>query len=109
MRAYEAVIILDERKYDDSGEAFAAAFVKLVGELGGVLKERIPMGRRQFARPIKKLRSGIYWDIVFEMSPEKVVVLKERYSLDETVLRLAVVNYVPPPKKKVEIRFDLDN
>ena len=108
MRAYEAVVILDERKHEDSGEAFAGTFIKLVEELGGTLKERNPMGRRQFARPIKKLRSGIYWDFVFDLDPEKVVVLKGRYRLDETVLRLAVVNYVPPPKNKVEVNFDSD-
>ena len=83
MKAYEAVFILDERKFEDGGETFANQFVSLVEELGGTVKERNPMGRRQFARPIKKLRSGIYWDFVLNLSQEKVVVMKGRYSLDE--------------------------
>ena len=106
MKAYEAVIILDERKFDDGGEVFANQFVSFVQELGGELKQRNPMGRRQFARPIKKLRSGIYWDFVFELDPAKVVVMKGRYRLDDSVLRLAVLNYVEPPKRKAEVSED---
>lgn len=106
MRAYEAVFILDERTCDDGGEAFAGQFASLVQELGGTVRERHPMGRRQFARPIKKLRSGVYWDFVVDIEPDKVVVMKGRYHLDETVLRLVVMNYVAPPKRKVVLRDD---
>lgn len=107
MKAYEAVFILDERKFDDGGEAFANQFVSFVDELGGTLKQRNPMGRRQFARPIKKLRSGIYWDFVFDLSPEKVVVMKGRFRLDDSVLRLVVFDYVAPPKSR-PVEFNND-
>ncbi len=104
MRAYEAIFILDERRYEDGGEAFSHSVVKLIGELGGELKQRNAMGRRQFARPIKKQNAGQYWDFIFEMEPDKVAVFKERYRLDETLFRLMVMAYVPPPKRKIELR-----
>ena len=101
MRTYEAVFILDDRRYEDGGEAFAKDVVNLIEQLGGRLLERNPMGRRQFARPIRKRNSGIYWDFILDMSPEKVAAFKERYRLDETVFRLQVMSYDAPPGKKI--------
>jgi small subunit ribosomal protein S6 len=99
LKAYEAVFILDERRFEDGGEAFAERFCELVGQLGGAVKQRNPMGRRQFARPIRKLRAGIYWDFILDMPAENVAELKERYRLDENVLRLVVMIYEGPARK----------
>lgn len=105
MKAYEAVFILDERKFEDGGETFASQFASLVEELGGTVTEKIPMGRKQFARPIKKLNAGIYWDFTLQLDPAKVAVLKSRFQLDDSVLRLVVLDFVAATKK-VELKED---
>ncbi|MFW5802314.1 MAG: 30S ribosomal protein S6 [Verrucomicrobiota bacterium] len=97
MKTYEAVFILDERYVEDGGEAFAADVEKVIGTLGGKPVEKKSLGRKTFAREIKKKKSGIYWQFVLELAPEKVAELQERYRLNQTVMRLEVFLYEEPP------------
>ncbi len=96
MKKYEAVFILDIRKTDDEGAAFSAEFAELVGKLGGTMTSTTPMGRRQFTYEIEKRKAGIYFDFVFELSALKVIEIKERYKLDERVLRNMILIYDRP-------------
>lgn len=100
MKTYEAVFILDNRKIEDGGDAFARDAEKTIKGLGGTVKHRTPMGRRPFARPIGKHKAGTYWDFVFDMAPESVAEFQNRYRLNNTVLRLQVFIYEEPPKEE---------
>jgi len=97
LRKYEAVFILDARKLDDGGEEFARETAGHITELGGKQIDRNLAGRRQFARPIGKIRAGIYLNVIMELDPDKVNVLEEKYRLDNRVLRLVVLAYAPSP------------
>ena len=94
MRTYDVVFILDEKKVEDGGEKFANDVVAQVNSLGGNVKEKNAIGRRQFARAIGKNNSGIYWEFVTDLDPSKVAALQEKYRLDPTVLRLVCFDYV---------------
>jgi small subunit ribosomal protein S6 len=96
LKKYEAVFILDMRKVEDEGKAFTEEFSKNIQSWGGKLVETLPMGRKQFAREIKKRKAGVYWDYVFELDPLKAVEIREKYRLDERVIRLLVINYDRP-------------
>ena len=102
MKTYEAVFVLDERKFDDQGEAFSLEVVNRIQELGGRLRDRIAMGRRQFARPVKKLNAGVYWDFVFDLDPGEVDALKQTYHLNEAVLRSEVFIFEAPEKPEIK-------
>ena len=78
MRTYDVVFILDEKKVEDAGEKFATDVIAQVKTLGGEVKEKIAMGRRQFARAIGKNNSGIYLEFVTTLDPSKVAALKEK-------------------------------
>ncbi len=93
---YEAVFVLDERRYDDSGEAFSQELAKNIEVLGGRVRDRVSMGRRQFARPIRKQTAGLYWNLVFEIEASQVKVLKEKYRLDGSVFRSEIFLYDRP-------------
>lgn len=93
MRTYEAVFILDSRKIEDDGDAFARGVAKHAKSLGGLVKQRISLGRRQFARPIRKLKAGVYWDFVIDLDPAQVAPFKEHYRLNEEVLRVEFLDY----------------
>lgn len=96
MKKYEAVFILDERKVEDGGKAFAEEFGKFVADSQGTVDETLSMGRKQFAREIRKRKSGIYWDFVFTMAPAKEAVLRDHFRLDERIVRLQVFHYDRP-------------
>lgn len=107
MKKYEAVFILEIRKVEDEGKAFSEEFAKLVQSVGGEMHESVPMGRRQFAREIKGRKAGIYWDYVFSAEPDKITVLKDKYRLDERVVRMMFTKWDKPatpiqPLKEVE-------
>lgn len=102
MRKYEAVFILNEKKVEGGSEAFADQVENLIKELGGNVSEKDNMGRRQFARPIGKQKAGFYWDFVFHLEAAKVEKLKDKYRLNEGVLRLAVFNFEEPSKKTIK-------
>jgi len=98
LKKYESVFILEIRKMDDDGKAFAEEFGKYVESLGGVMEEPKFLGRKQFAREIKKRKAGIYWHFVFSCSPVGANGIKDKYRLDERVLRLMITTYERPEK-----------
>jgi ribosomal protein S6 len=99
LRTYEAVFILDDRKFEDAGEAFSREIGSHIKSLGGKGKERNSLGRKQFARPIGKHVTGLYWGFVFDLDPSKVGTFQDKYRLNTSVLRLTVLQYEAPPRR----------
>ncbi len=102
MKKYEAIVILDPQRVDDHGEAFMNDVEAVVTELGGKVVSNEKMGRKQFAAPIRKKTAGLYWDLVFEAETDSISKLKDRYRLNNTVLRLEVFVYDKPAVTVIE-------
>lgn len=97
MKKYETIVVLDEKNVNSDGNDFLQEFEKLLkGEFKGNVVESVNMGRKQFAREIKKRKTGIYLDVVHEMTPDKEVKLRDKFRLDNRVLRLQTYNYDRP-------------
>ena len=96
MKKYETVFILDERKIQDEGKSFAEEFASMISGAGGEMVSVTPLGRKQFAREIKKRKAGIYYDFVFNTKEAFAKNLPENYKLDERVLRMQVFVYDRP-------------
>ena len=97
MKKYETIVILDEKNMKDGADDFLKEFEKiLTDEFGGKVIETTNMGQKQFAREMKKRKTGIYLDVIHEMSPDKEKLLREKFRLDERVLRLQTYNYDRP-------------
>ena len=58
MKTYEIVIILDSRRIEDNGDAFANGVTAEIEKLGGKVLDCVNMGRRAFARNIGKSKAG---------------------------------------------------
>ena len=91
LKKYESVFILDIRKVDDEGEALAKEFDTFIAENGGKVNAAKHMGRITFSYEVKKRKAGIYWNFDFELDPDKVDNIKEKYRLDERVLRIMTI------------------
>ena len=60
MKKYETIVILDEKAVDDDGTKFLQDFEKvLTKEMSGKVVESEIMGRKQFAREIKRKSTDI--------------------------------------------------
>lgn len=101
MKKYETVVILDDRKIQDEGKAFSEDFSSVVSGAGGEMVSITPLGRKMFAREIKKHKTGIYMDFVFSAKESAIKGISEKYRLDEKVLRLQVFSY-DRPKNQVK-------
>lgn len=108
MKKYEAVFILDIRKADDEGAAFSKDFSELITSLGGNMVKTTPMGRRQFTYEINKRKAGIYFDFVFELAAAKVRDIKEKYRLDERILRNMILVYDRPESATAQGKLNLE-
>ena len=95
MRTYDIIFILDERKFEDGGDAFAKDVAAHLQSLGAVIKSKAGMGRRTFARPIGKSTAGIYWEFIVDLDPAKVALFQEKYRLNAGVMRMQCSHYVP--------------
>ena len=68
----------------------------LIESLGGKMESVTPMGRKQFTYEIDKRRAGLYFDFVFELAAAKVKDIKEKYKLDQRILRNMIISYDRP-------------
>ena len=96
MKKYDAIFIINDRKFDDGGDAFAKKVEETILGLGGADVKINNMGRKQFARPIGKRTSGVYLRFFFELDPAKVSEVSEAFRLENAVLRTVVYNYDIP-------------
>lgn len=93
MSKYEVVFILDPLKVEGNGEAFEATIQEQLKALGGEISRVKFLEKRTFARPMGKYKVGLYWDYVVEMGQRAPQELKEKYRLNDKVIRLAVFKY----------------
>ena len=96
MKKYDAIFIINDRKFEDGGEAFAKKVEETIVGLGGADVTVTNMGRKQFARPIGKRTSGVYLRFFFDLNPDNVAELVESFRLENAVLRTVVYNYDIP-------------
>lgn len=102
MKTYEVVVILDQDKVEAEGETFADGIAAQIATLGGTIKRTKNLGKKTFARAIKKKPAGIYWDFVVEAEGPFVAAIKDFYRLNATVLRLVVFDFVIDKKGRYQ-------
>jgi small subunit ribosomal protein S6 len=84
---YEGLFIfpetLDEAQLDQSIDAVKTELEKLDGSL----ESSVRLGKRPFARPLKKKKNGFYVVIMFRLDGAKVDAFKHRLKLVTNVFR----------------------
>ncbi len=84
---YEGLFIfpetLDEEQLDQAMNAVKVEIEKL----GGSFENATRLGKRSFARPMKKKKAGIYAIIMFRLEGSQVAELKRRLKLSTNVFR----------------------
>ncbi len=91
MKKYDALYIFVGVAKDDALEANLAKALGEVSRLGGNVIAQDSLGRRSFARPMKKRESGVYVKVRFEIDPAKLEELVNRYHLVEEVFRVQII------------------
>ena len=90
-KTYEGLFIFPESFKDDAVDAAVERVKAEIEKQKGSIREVTKLGKRGFARPLKKQLSGSYVRLVFEIEPDKIVSLRARYRLMEDVFRVQIV------------------
>ena len=91
MNKYDALYIFVGISKDDALEAYLSTALAEVTRLGGNVLATDSLGKRGFARPMKKRESGVYVKVRFELDPAKVEELVNRYKLVDEVFRVQIL------------------
>ena len=88
---YEGLFIFPET-LDEEGLDMAVARVKEeLEKLGGTLESTTRMGKKNFARPLKKQKAGYYVMLVFKLEGAQIDAFKKRLKLATDVFRAQFV------------------
>ena len=88
MKKYDALYIFVGIQKDDVLQANLDKATAEITRLGGNVLEQATLGKRMFARPMKKREAGVYVKVRFELDPLKLEELTKRYQLVEEVFRV---------------------
>ncbi len=84
---YEGLFIFPET-LDEEGLDQAIARVKEeLEKLGGTLESTTRMGKKNFARPLKKQKAGLYAVLMFKLEGTRIDAFKKRLTLSTNVFR----------------------
>jgi len=102
MKKYEGLFILDTAGKE---EGIKDAIDKISSEItaaGGKVETVQKMDKRNFMRVAdRKKNSGFYVNFIFEIAPDQVTHLRQRFDLNEEVFRVLFTT-APPPKEAVQ-------
>ncbi len=88
MNRYEAMVILPESLTEDEIEQGLERLSAKINELGGSAGKASRMGRKTFARPMKKQTIGEYALLRFGLDGQKIKDLQEALKLDDAIFRI---------------------
>ena len=91
MKKYDGLYIFAGNAKDDVLETSLAKAVAEIERFGGKIESQDILGKRAFARPMRKRENGVYALVRFEMDPLKVKDLVNRYRLVEEVFRVQIL------------------
>ena len=91
MKTYDALYIFVGVAKDDALEVMLEKALSEVERVGGHVIAKDSLGRRAFARPMKKRENGVYVKVRLELDPAKVDELINRYHLVEEVFRVQIL------------------
>ncbi len=90
MNTYEGLFIFPELLNDEELEAARSHVLGEIERQGGRVLGVRKLGRREFARPMSKQRSGVFVRTVFELGGDKIAQLRARYRLSDDVFRVQI-------------------
>ncbi len=106
-RTYDGLFILNTSGKEESAKELIEKIEKDIQLAGGKTLKINRMDKRPFARIAQRLDSGYYVNIVFDIAPEKLLALQNKFKLDDDIFRVMFLrsNLTPiQPERKSESR-----
>ncbi len=91
MNTYGTIIIFPDSYKDEKLDQAIEGVSREIERCGGSMGDVARMGRRTFARPMKKKHSGVYVRVSMSMDASRIDELLARFKLNEDVFRVQVL------------------
>ncbi len=91
MKKYDALYIFVNAAREDAVEPFLEKVGGEITRLGGNILGSEMLGKKTFARELKKQDAGVYVRVRFELDPAKVEELRARYALVDEIFRVQIL------------------
>jgi ribosomal protein S6 len=102
VKKYEGLFVLNTSGREEGIKEIIDKISDEITRLGGKIETVQKMDKRPFARlPKKNLTAGFYVNFIFEIKPDLIPQLRNRYALSEDVLRV-LFTVAPNVKPKEE-------
>ena len=92
MQKYELLLVLPGTFDEKEAENEANKALTVVSEIGSNAVAN-KLGKNRLAYPIKQIRYGYFYTVVFEAETEKIKELKNKLDLDKNILRNVITRY----------------
>lgn len=92
VKTYEGNIIFPSSMMDEQLNQSVEKVKNEIVKLKGAVTQVIPLGRRTFARRMKKQDNGQYICMRFEIPPSNMDALRMRLKLNEDIFRIQIVD-----------------
>lgn len=93
LKTYEALFIFDQSLNDEAVAKALGRVQSEIGRLNGRVLDSQMMGKRTFARPMKKRETGHYVRLLVKLDPQSIETLRARMRLNEEVFRMQIVTH----------------
>ncbi len=97
MKLYEGMVVFPEPLKEEALDEAVGRFKAEVEKLGGAVESVTRLGKRSFARPLRKQRAGHYAVIAFRLDGGQVQPLRARLRLMPEVFRAQITRAATPP------------
>ena len=91
MTLYEGLFIFPETLDEDHLDMAVTRVKEEIEKLGGSLESNTRMGKKNFARPLKKQKAGFYIVMMIRLDGSKIDAFKKRLKLATDVFRSQLV------------------
>lgn len=95
VNVYDGMFILDAGRYGRDPEGLSGQITKAIQELGGEILVSRLWEERRLAYPINGQRKGVYWLTYFRLEGDRLVALKQRFQLNDNIVRMLFVRVDP--------------
>jgi len=96
LRKYNALFILPATFGDDDVEKVMKTVEETVAQFNGRVPQMRMLGKRPFARPLKKHETGFYAKMQIEIEPGSIDALLAKLKLNEDVFRVQILRDESP-------------
>jgi len=100
LNAYDALCILPVSLKEEEHEQVLDRAKTEIERLGGSVDSMNILGKRTFARPLKKQDVGVYARMFFQLDAENVDPLLARFKLNDGLFRVQIRRAVAPKQEE---------